>query len=187
VRTQRLAWTGEKGSRVRRRFARVDGEPIWFAGLWDRVTASDEGDGASFTIIASPSSGWLGDHHDRAPVILEADEWGTWLGPAQNARSLLRLERAGSKSPLSKSTDVSANAEQCCTTAVSGSSLVQLDRIMRQAKGREDKMLYTVAVILLVLWLLGFFAFHVGSIIHILLVVAVVAVIYQLITGRRAL
>ncbi len=47
-------------------------------------------------------------------------------------------------------------------------------------------MLYTVAAILLVLWLLGFFAFHVGgNLIHILLVVALVAVIWNLVTGRR--
>jgi hypothetical protein len=46
-------------------------------------------------------------------------------------------------------------------------------------------MLWTIAVILLILWLLGFFAFHVGSIIHILLVIAVIVIIYRLITGRR--
>ena len=47
-------------------------------------------------------------------------------------------------------------------------------------------MLYTIAVVLLVLWLLGFFAFHVaGGLIHLLLVLAVVALIYQLLTGRR--
>ena len=49
-------------------------------------------------------------------------------------------------------------------------------------------MLYTLAVILLVLWLLGFVAFHVGGgLIHLLLVIAVVAIIYQLLTGRRVL
>jgi hypothetical protein len=49
-------------------------------------------------------------------------------------------------------------------------------------------MLYTIAVVLLVLWLLGFFAFHVGSgLIHLLLVVAVIMVIINLIQGRRAL
>jgi len=49
-------------------------------------------------------------------------------------------------------------------------------------------MIYTVAVVLFVLWLLGFFAFHIGGgLVHILLVAAVVAVIYQLVTGRRAL
>jgi hypothetical protein len=55
------------------------------------------------------------------------------------------------------------------------------------ATGR-DAMLYTIAVILLVLWLLGFFVVHVGGgLIHLLLVIAVIVVIVQLITGRRAL
>ena len=49
-------------------------------------------------------------------------------------------------------------------------------------------MLYALAVLLLVLWLLGFVAFHVGGgLIHLLLVIAVVVVIVQFITGRRAL
>ncbi|MEP6850274.1 MAG: lmo0937 family membrane protein [Acidobacteriota bacterium] len=49
-------------------------------------------------------------------------------------------------------------------------------------------MLWTIIVILLVLWALGFgFAgAAVGSLIHILLVVAVVLLLVQLITGRRA-
>lgn len=47
-------------------------------------------------------------------------------------------------------------------------------------------MLWTLAVILFILWLLGFFAFHVaGGLIHILLVLAVIVVIFRLITGRR--
>jgi len=49
-------------------------------------------------------------------------------------------------------------------------------------------MLYTLAVILLILWLLGFVAFHVGGgLIHLLLVIAVIVIIYQLLTGRRVL
>jgi hypothetical protein len=49
-------------------------------------------------------------------------------------------------------------------------------------------MLYTIAVVLLVLWLLGFFAFHVGSgLIHILLVIAIVMVLINVVQGRRAL
>jgi len=47
-------------------------------------------------------------------------------------------------------------------------------------------MLWSVLVILLILWALGF-GFHVaGSLIHLLLVVAVVVLVLQLITGRRA-
>ena len=46
-------------------------------------------------------------------------------------------------------------------------------------------MLWTIAVILLVLWLLGF-AFHVaGGLIHILLVIAVIVGLVQLFSGRR--
>jgi hypothetical protein len=48
-------------------------------------------------------------------------------------------------------------------------------------------MVWTIAVILFILWLLGFVAFHVGGgLIHLLLVLAVIAIIYQLVTGRRA-
>jgi len=47
-------------------------------------------------------------------------------------------------------------------------------------------MLWTVFVILLILWLLGF-SFHIaGSLIHLLLVIAVIVLIVNLLTGRRA-
>ncbi|HEV7239256.1 MAG TPA: lmo0937 family membrane protein [Thermoanaerobaculia bacterium] len=46
-------------------------------------------------------------------------------------------------------------------------------------------MLWLIAIVLIVLWLLGF-AFKVGGgIIHILLVIAVIVVIYRLVTGRK--
>ena len=46
-------------------------------------------------------------------------------------------------------------------------------------------MLWTVFVVLLLLWLLGF-SFHVaGSLIHLLLVIAVVVLVINLISGRR--
>lgn len=47
-------------------------------------------------------------------------------------------------------------------------------------------MIWTIAIILLVLWALGFFAFHIASgLIHILLILALVVGLYQLFTGRR--
>jgi hypothetical protein len=49
-------------------------------------------------------------------------------------------------------------------------------------------MLYTIAVVLLILWLLGLVtSYTLGGFIHILLVVAVVMVLLNLISGRRAL
>ena len=46
-------------------------------------------------------------------------------------------------------------------------------------------MLWTIFVILLILWLLGFTVLHVGALIHIILVVALVVLVIQLVTGRR--
>ena len=47
-------------------------------------------------------------------------------------------------------------------------------------------MLWTLAVILLILWALGFRAFHVGGgLIHLLLVIALIVIVYRLVTGRR--
>jgi hypothetical protein len=51
---------------------------------------------------------------------------------------------------------------------------------------RKPSMLWTIFVILVVLWLLGFSLHIAGSLIHLLLVVAVVVLIINLVTGRRA-
>ncbi len=49
-------------------------------------------------------------------------------------------------------------------------------------------MLWTIVLILLALWLLGFFVVHVGgALIHILLVLAVVVIIANLLRGRSAI
>jgi hypothetical protein len=55
-----------------------------------------------------------------------------------------------------------------------------------RSKGRN--MLYTLAVILLILWLLGMVgSYTLGGLIHILLVVALVMIVVNLVSGRRAL
>ncbi|MBK6967281.1 MAG: lmo0937 family membrane protein [Bacteroidales bacterium] len=45
-------------------------------------------------------------------------------------------------------------------------------------------LLYIIAVILIIGWAVGFVGFHAGGIIHILLVIAVIAVIIRLIQGK---
>jgi len=56
-----------------------------------------------------------------------------------------------------------------------------------KTNGKEEHMLYTIAVVLLVLWLLGLVSgYAIGGLIHILLVVAVVMVLLRVIQGRRA-
>jgi hypothetical protein len=48
-------------------------------------------------------------------------------------------------------------------------------------------LLYIIAVILLIAWAIGFVGYSAGGIIHILLVIAVIAVILRLIQGKRVL
>jgi hypothetical protein len=46
-------------------------------------------------------------------------------------------------------------------------------------------LLYIIAVVFILLWAIGYFAFNTGQMIHVLLVIAVVAVLFQVIQGRR--
>jgi hypothetical protein len=53
---------------------------------------------------------------------------------------------------------------------------------------RKHTMLYTIAVVLLILWVLGLVSsYTIGGLIHILLVVAVVMILVNFISGRRVL
>ena len=48
-------------------------------------------------------------------------------------------------------------------------------------------ILWAIVIILVVLWLLGWLAFHIGGgLIHILIVVAVIVLLYNLFVGRRS-
>jgi len=56
---------------------------------------------------------------------------------------------------------------------------------VEQEKGKTT-MLYTIAVVLVVLWLLGFVsAYTLGGFIHVLLVIAVVLILLRVISGRQ--
>ena len=48
-------------------------------------------------------------------------------------------------------------------------------------------LLWLIIVILVIMWLAGTLVLHVGPLIHLLIVIAVIVLIFQLITGRRAL
>jgi hypothetical protein len=48
-------------------------------------------------------------------------------------------------------------------------------------------LLYTIVVILIIGWLIGYFGFHVGGLIHVLLVIAVIVLLVRLIQGRKIL
>lgn len=46
-------------------------------------------------------------------------------------------------------------------------------------------LLYTLAIIVLILWAIGYIGFNVGGIIHILLVIAIIAVLFRVIQGKK--
>jgi hypothetical protein len=46
-------------------------------------------------------------------------------------------------------------------------------------------LLYIIAVILLIGWAIGVFAYSAGGIIHVLLVIAIIAVLFRIISGRK--
>lgn len=48
-------------------------------------------------------------------------------------------------------------------------------------------LLYIVAVVLVILWAIGYLGFNAGGIIHILLVIALIAVLFRVISGRKVL
>ena len=48
-------------------------------------------------------------------------------------------------------------------------------------------LLYVIAVILIIGWAIGFVGFHVGGLIHLLLVIAIIAILMRVISGNKAL
>ncbi|MCK7530908.1 MAG: lmo0937 family membrane protein [Marinilabiliales bacterium] len=48
-------------------------------------------------------------------------------------------------------------------------------------------LLYIVAVVLIIAWAVGFVGFHAGGLIHVLLVIAVIAILVRVIQGKRVL
>ena len=59
----------------------------------------------------------------------------------------------------------------------------------RKKKAQEERVLWIIAVVLLILWAVGYFIVHIGDIIHALVVIAVVLVLANVVRGigsRRA-
>ncbi|MFN3916156.1 MAG: lmo0937 family membrane protein [Flavobacteriales bacterium] len=50
-----------------------------------------------------------------------------------------------------------------------------------------NNLLYIVAVVLIILWAVGYFTYNASGLIHILIVIAVVMVLLRIISGRRPL
>jgi putative SOS response-associated peptidase YedK len=63
--------------------ARVDGQPMAFAGLWEGWRSSDGEVLRSYTIVTTTANATLRPLHERMPVVLEQADWAAWLGETE--------------------------------------------------------------------------------------------------------
>lgn len=96
-----------------------NGEPFAFAGLWESWQGEEE-TVRSCAIITTDANEMLGEIHDRMPVILSPDSYGTWLDPElQDADKLLPLLQPCPPGemevyPVSRTVNSPANDEPSC-------------------------------------------------------------------------
>jgi putative SOS response-associated peptidase YedK len=82
-------WKVIEGGKQPYAIARQDGQPIAFAGLWESFRWPDETITRSFTILTTAPNAEMAELHDRMPVILEQQDWPTWLGEVEGDHAAL--------------------------------------------------------------------------------------------------
>jgi putative SOS response-associated peptidase YedK len=91
-----LAWTGyvewreENSKNIPYEFTLASGEPIGFAGLWDRW-GEQEAQIESCTMVTTTPNELAVDYQDRMPVILHPEDYDLWLDPSAKPQDLLAL------------------------------------------------------------------------------------------------
>ena len=69
--------------------ARIDGQPLAFAGLWEGYRAPDGSVLRTFTIVTTQASAEMTPLHSRMPLILEPPDWPAWLGEVESSPAAL--------------------------------------------------------------------------------------------------
>jgi putative SOS response-associated peptidase YedK len=84
-------WDKKGGSRQPYHIRRADGQPLAFAGLWEHWEG-EEGKTVieSCTILTTSASEPVARLHERMPVILEPEEFDSWLDPEEKRVERLR-------------------------------------------------------------------------------------------------
>jgi putative SOS response-associated peptidase YedK len=82
-------YTGAKSPKTKWRFTKVTEEWFCFAALWRRSQTPD-GPVEAFTLLTCEPGPDVAPIHNRQPVILEPDQWATWLDPAAPSAPLIR-------------------------------------------------------------------------------------------------
>jgi putative SOS response-associated peptidase YedK len=82
-------WVKTGGPKMPYAFARTDGQPMAFAGLWGGIRWPSGEVSRTFAIITTDANELMAPIHNRMPVILEPGDWPVWLGEAANDPSVL--------------------------------------------------------------------------------------------------
>lgn len=84
-------WRVIEGGKQPYAIARQDEEAMAFAGLWEGFKWPDGTVLRTFTIVTTDANAMMAELHDRMPVILEPQDWPTWLGEIEgDLAALLR-------------------------------------------------------------------------------------------------
>jgi len=73
-------WRTDPDGKVPFAVARMDGDPVAFAGIWEAWRSPDGEVLQTFSTITTDANQKLSAIQDRMPVILEPEDWGVWLG-----------------------------------------------------------------------------------------------------------
>lgn len=92
--THFFEWTGEKGAKVMHRFSKIGSDIFCFPGLWD-VAHTQDGRIESLTIVTTAPGPDCAPYHNRQPVVLERDQWATWLDLTADPAPCLRAGLEG--------------------------------------------------------------------------------------------
>jgi putative SOS response-associated peptidase YedK len=84
-------WRREAGRRLPMLVHDPDGPPLALAGLWTGRQDAATGEWRrTFTIVTTRPTAFMATIHDRMPVVIPPDAWGTWLDPAPRDPGELR-------------------------------------------------------------------------------------------------
>jgi putative SOS response-associated peptidase YedK len=95
-------WQSQPKGKLPYVIRRRDGQPMAFAGVWEIwrpagcVPERSERDGEplrSCAIVTTTANELMAPIHDRMPVILEREDWGTWLDPTTDMAAIEKLLR----------------------------------------------------------------------------------------------
>ena len=82
-------WRDDPDGKTPFAVARVDGEPVAFAGIWEEWRSPEGEKLSTFATITTDANTLLASIQDRMPVIIERADWSVWLGEAAGDPSAL--------------------------------------------------------------------------------------------------